>query len=746
MKGLLLLILLFVLGFTSISQHVDSGKVVDSYGQFINTHFKAKVTSDTQLMNDVSEDKKYYNELKPPMRDVYGGLLNSKQKYRLKKTGFFRVQQLYNNRWVFVDPTGNAYFSLGVNGVGYTGDTYTRIKGRESIYEWLPEFTNDIKHVDYKYRPAFLNANNSDNFSFYVANRLKKNRSFSLDNFYDEAVYRLRKWGFNSEGGFSNSPDKTTLNFPQVRFANLPEQYRIPGSSLFDIYVPGIPNIINKTFKDQPIAAHAGNPLVIGYFFGNEIDYHQFKNIIPAKKASEVATKKVLVDFLENKYSSIASFNSAWGTSFADFRALNETSLMVTTKKAVDDMLDFFALYLDRFYTVIIGEFKKFDNNHLVLGDRYFTPIMNDSRLRDIICKVASKHLDVISYNYYTYGIDLDRLNNMYKISGKPIMLTEYHYGDPTQGQTSSIQMMDNEHQKGLAYRNYVENAAATGFVIGAHWFEYLDQAVTGRWFQGFNGEGFGIGLLNVADRPYKDFLSSVMKTNYSIYDLLLGKKTPYRYNFGPGRSGRDKTNSITIFRTDKPIIIDGIKDNYWPDGNTIVLNDQQRVTGIKQQNSNAVMSLAYDENYLYIFADVTDNSPMTNTQTGDGIWNGDAIELFIGPDNPDNGGPLQVNDRQVVLGASAQNKPLYYWYNNVLKQPEMPIVIRKHEDDKGYSIEAALPVHDLNIKEIYKAKKIRFDIGFNDGDNRQRNAQYMWNGVETNTQSRDKWGILVFN
>lgn len=746
MKKLLLIVVASTYSIIIFSQNVQTKKTVDPYGQIISADFKAKITNDKQLLDDVLKDKKYYTKLQPPARDIYGGLLNSKQRYGLQSTGFFHVQKLENKRWILVNPLGNAYFSLGVNGVGYAGDTYTHIEGRENIYEWLPEFTDDKSHTDYKYKPAFLNANRPGDFSFYVANRIRKDGRFNFDDFYKEAVYRLRKWGFNSEGGFSNSPDKSTLNFPQVRFANLPEQYRISGSSLFDIYVTDIGNIIYNTFKEQNIAAHANNPLVIGYFFGNEIDYHQFKNIIPSKKASEVATKKALVDFLANRYKNIASFNIAWEASFNDFSALNESAIGVTTEEAVDDMLNFFEIYLDKFYTIVISELKKMDKNHLLLGDRYFTPIMSDPNLRKVICSVASKHLDVISYNYYTYDLDLERLRDMYKISGKPLMLTEYHYGDPTQGQTSSIQMMDNEGQKGLAYRNYVENAAASGFVVGAHWFEYLDQAVTGRWFQGYNGEGFGIGLLNVADRPYEDFLSSVMKTNYGIYDLVLGKTKPFKYNFGPGKSGRDQTNSLTIFRTNKPIIIDGMMDNYWPQSEAIILNDKQRVMGIKQENTAADINLAYDDKYLYIFANIIDHSPMANPHTDEDIWNGDAIELFIGPDNYEKGGSLQVKDRQVVLAASAQNKPMYYWYNNVLNQPETPMVIKKHTDGKGYIIEAALPLADLNIADIYKAKKIRFDIGFNDGDSRQRNAQYMWNGVETNSQSRDKWGILIFN
>jgi len=40
-------------------------------------------------------------------------------------------------------------------------------------------------------------------------------------------------------------------------------------------------------------------------------------------------------------------------------------------------------------------------------------------------------------------------------------------------------------------------------------------------------GKSFAIGLVNVTDRPYKEFLTSIMKCNYSIYDLMMGNKQP---------------------------------------------------------------------------------------------------------------------------------------------------------------------------------------------------------------------------
>jgi hypothetical protein len=89
------------------------------------------------------------------------------------------------------------------------------------------------------------------------------------------------------------------------------------------------------------------------------------------------------------------------------------------------------------------------------------------------------------------------------------------------------------------------------------------------------------------------------MKTNYSIYDFILGNKRPYHYDFGPGKSARNLTNSITIFKTQQPVVVDGMLDAYWPKGTAITLTDKERVSGTPQPNSNSVINIAYDEKYL---------------------------------------------------------------------------------------------------------------------------------------------------
>ncbi|MGO4374475.1 hypothetical protein AB4Z21_27720, partial [Paenibacillus sp. MCAF20] len=67
--------------------------------------------------------------------------------------------------------------------------------------------------------------------------------------------------------------------------------------------------------------------------------------------------------------------------------------------------------------------------------------------------------------------------------------------------------------------------------VVGAHVFNYVDQAALGRYWEGVWGERYNSGLVNVADRPYKEYLKEVMATNYDIYKVMLRERSQFYYD-----------------------------------------------------------------------------------------------------------------------------------------------------------------------------------------------------------------------
>ena len=111
----------------------------------------------------------------------------------------------------------------------------------------------------------------------------------------------------------------------------------------------------------------------------------------------------------------------------------------------------------------------------------------------------------------------------------RPLIFSEFYFSSTgDSGLTGGGKDVSSQLERGLAYRHYVEQAAALGYVVGMEWFTLVDQATTGRWFEKYNGEAANTGLIAVTDRPWQAMLAEMMKTNYGIYEVFCGARAPF--------------------------------------------------------------------------------------------------------------------------------------------------------------------------------------------------------------------------
>lgn len=713
----------------------SSTAIVDRYGQIIGVNWKGKVTSDAQLRANVAKDARYYGTL-PRNRtlDRWGGEAHSGRRLGLRATGWFHVEN-HRGQSYLVDPDGNQFFSLGVDGLGYVGDTYTDTTGRTDQYAWLPTSDSDPLSAAWM-EPAH------QNFSFYVANQIRKFGSYDHTVDWQRQVGRAKALGFNTAGSFSDSVPNSRL--PYVAFVGDIPDHQIGYTGLYDAYLPGLQDELTAAFTSN-LAATRNDPALIGYMFFSEIAWTNLRNGITQAQASQVSTKGVLVDRLSQWYKGdVSAFNTAWSMQVSGFDDLRERSFSVKTNAAYADVLRFGAEYLDTFYRVFAAAIRAADPHHMVIGDRWFGNVLNDQSMLTLLSTAAGKHLDALSYDYYTWNPSIERLGEIYRLSGnKPLLFTEFHYGETSHGLTFAIEMADSELQKGQFYRNYVENVAASGMAVGAHWFEYLDEAATGRWFQGTTGaESGAIGLLDVTDQPYKTMLGEVVKANDAIYALTNGVKRPYQATFSASQTPRAADQVMQIPKATTAPAIDGALDATWPTGPTLELTANNLTTGLANSDLKGDFRWAWDDTYLYVCAVVTDPTPMLNPNHGFDIWNGDAIEIFVGPKNVTQSGGMQATDTQIIISAQPQDASgtaEYYWYNSRADQPHIDAVVKPSTG--GYTIEAAIPLSGLYIDSVTTPDQLRFDFGLDDGSGTQRITQYIWNGSESDSSTRDLWG-----
>lgn len=708
---------------------------IDRFGQTIDSHFPEKITSGADLTNDVAADRKYYASLTPPKRDIYGGLPNSRAAYGLKRTGYFHVQQV-KGRWALVDPDGNLFFQLGICELGL-GDDYTYVAGRHGIYSWLPS------KDDPKFKSAFLPNSNGDDFSFYIANIIRKyNRPYDPDTYSQRMLNRVRKWGFNSGGPFSEQT-------PSLRKSNLPWVAILPLSTGIK-FLPGVDGTFdpfdehNRAAVEHNLAAslpaRANDPVLLGYFLSNEPLYEDVPHVVP-RLNRKYACKRKLVALLKSKYITIARFNQAWSMKAPSFEALNDLPLPMTTAVANADVHDFTKAFFTAYYKLIADTFHKYDSHHMLIGNRFQAGTINNEQL----CRIAGKYLDIMSFNYYTYGLDMAFLKKIYGWTKRPMILSEFYYDAPAaSGLSGGILDMTTQAARGLAYRNYVENAAASGFIVGTEWFTLVDQAATGRWFQKYDGEHANSGLFSVGDRPWKDMVAEMAKTNYGIYAVSTGKQKPYTSD-DPRFAQPTGQQSMSIPRAAGPVAMDGTAAGF-PGVPSETLSGKRLVEGADSGGVEGDFKLCWDDQNLYLLIHVTDPTPMRNIYTGSSIWMADGIELFVGPDKASTQGQFLSTDKQILLSAGTvdHQNPWYVVQNREQKGIRTNVV--PNPDGKGYALEAAISFDTLGFTP-HAGQTIRFDISIDDSeDGKRRVRQFVWSGTARDSSDRTGWGQARFS
>ena len=156
-----------------------------------------------------------------------------------------------------------------------------------------------------------------------------------------------------------------------------------------------------------------------------------------------------------------------------------------------------------RYYRVIHDAIRRYDEHHLLLGDRYKGNAAITvagkavNGLPDCVLEAMQETVDVLSIEYYarfeTMRADLRRWHGL---SGKPILLADSAFLAPTDvlqiGPGAEVYVPD-QAARGRAYRDFAREAFSRPWIVGWHWCAF------GR------SRGRRSGLLDGNDKPYKE-------------------------------------------------------------------------------------------------------------------------------------------------------------------------------------------------------------------------------------------------
>ena len=97
-----------------------------------------------------------------------------------------------------------------------------------------------------------------------------------------------------------------------------------------------------------------------------------------------------------------------------------------------------------------------------------------------------------------------------------PVILSEFHFGALDRGPFGrSLLACRDQADRAAALRTFVESGLGNPLIVGVHWHQFSDQAMTGR----FDGEYFQVGLTDVCDTPYAETIAALRDVGYGMYE-----------------------------------------------------------------------------------------------------------------------------------------------------------------------------------------------------------------------------------
>jgi hypothetical protein len=517
--------------------------IVDAYGQFTKETWPGKVASDADFATQLQADA----QLGPPPSgwDQYGGFAAGPS---LPPTGFFHTWQQPNGTWWLVTPSGHLFFSLGANAVqSSSGATY--ITGREWMFTSLPSSTDPLaanygKGSNSSPGGEVRGFSSGQWFNFHTAN-LQRKYGLNYKTPWDQTTLtRLHAWGFNTLGNWSDTAiyaatDARGQRMPYVGtgssgsgFAHVitSADYWGPMPDPFD---PKFSTGVDTSLKAQ-LTANRNDPYLLGYFVDNELSWASGKNSTTDTSHFSLAfgvlagtstspAKQTWVQTLTAQYVTIDALNQAWGTTFASFTDLLSNAYTPPSKIVSaamrSDFSAFIKAYAEQYFKTVAGVIHKYDPNHLYLGAKFSSFALETAQ-------ACAEYCDAISFDIYQTQVDPKTYAFLNGI-GKPAITAEFHFGSLDRGMFGpGLVQVASQTARGQAYATYLQSVITNPNFVGAHWFEYVDEPLTGRLN---DGEDYGIGLVSNADSVYTELTAAALAANQQVYTTRFVPTPPKR-------------------------------------------------------------------------------------------------------------------------------------------------------------------------------------------------------------------------
>ncbi len=553
--------------------------LIDKFGQNAKQTTPLDVHSDEELRQIAdSELIQLEQSTGMPNRSRYGGYTKGP---KLKATGFFRTEKV-NEKWWMVDPEGYIFFSHGpanvrmanmttLTGIDYDQPSirqrssdeitpedsmgiihipskikekaYVISKPRHDMFQWLPSYQDDLaEHYSYRRTTHKGPIPYGETFSFYRANLERRYGETEEQNdqpsyvkkWHDVTAKRMHDWGFTS---FGNWVDPAFYQSEQVPyFANgwiIGDFQTLSGHTNHWGLMPDPFDPIFAQRAQVTIDAISNNiqasPWCVGIFIDNEKSWGEREGTVSqrygvildalSKDAQQSPAKKAFLQFVREQYSTVSELNSAWSVNIASWESFAQGATFDTFNQAhIADLSKMLEMLGEQYFKVVHDTLQKALPDHLYMGAR-----MANWGMPDEIITASLKYSDVLSFNIYEEGVQ-DHYWKFLEEVDLPVVIGEFHIGSTKESGMYNPGIVHAANQKDRAkmYKTYMQSVLEKPYMVGAHWFQYIDEPITGR---AFDGENANIGFVTVTDIPYPEMINAVKEITSTMYPKRLQNK-----------------------------------------------------------------------------------------------------------------------------------------------------------------------------------------------------------------------------
>jgi len=492
---------------------------IDRLGQLSYQHWNGKAIDEEDLRAELDRETSELNA-NPGGSQAWGSTTLG----NVIATGKWRTIKGRNGKWYIATPSGKLFWSLGMTSV--TPYNPTIVQGRETMFQALPGAGDPEEAF---YGTINKNGQNLKTFDFTTANIARKYGEEWETAWRTRAGQRVKSWGFNTLGTGSDVSLMDDQNIPAavtITTTDFPIRVHVPWS-----FWGSLPDPHHSAYKDwlvnryrSKLQYYCRNGRLMGVYVDGENAWSGLGDSPAARYQIPIAvlrahktlpSKQVFLAQLRTKYPRIQDLNAAWRTQFSSWSYMYDNDIQISpdlTEAQIADFSKFLTTFALKYYHGVKLALTEIGVNCLFLGSKDsmgWTP----TEVHDI----ASKFVDVISVTYYGKVADINwnYLNSL----KKPVLISEFTFASNDRGPSASTNWIGDlqfgADRRAAEARAYLDQALATPNVVGAHWYSYRDNVLSGR---ASDTQNYAVGLVDITDRPYDEMVGVFRDFSSSMY------------------------------------------------------------------------------------------------------------------------------------------------------------------------------------------------------------------------------------